>query len=71
VTTWNYRIVRYTNGGLGLHEVYYDEAGMITGRTENPCSFACDEEEGPEGIIGSLEMALKDAKEKAVVQDPF
>lgn len=71
MTTWNYRIVRYANGGYGLHEVYYDESGMITARTENAISFVVPEEDGPDPLIKSLEMALENAKSKPIVQDPF
>ena len=60
---WNYRIVRYSDGMLALHEVYYGDDGKPTGRTEDGASFGCDEsEEGVEGITGALEMALKGAR---------
>lgn len=27
MTSWNYRVLRYSDGSLGIHEVYYDEGG--------------------------------------------
>lgn len=39
--SWNYRIViKTTEDGdhyYGIHEVYYDEAGLVGSCTENPC----------------------------------
>jgi len=68
---WNYRIVRYKDDSdLGLHEVFYNEAGEATGMTEEPVSFACYSEEGPEGIIKSLELALADASKYPVFDPP-
>jgi hypothetical protein len=68
--SWNYRIIRYPSGGYGLHEVYYDdETGVVTGRTVNPVSFECHESEGSEAITEALERALKDTKERPLLQD--
>jgi hypothetical protein len=39
----------------------HDEAGRPTGWTHQPVKFALDADEGMPGLIGSLEMALKDA----------
>ena len=33
--TWNYRIMRYSSGELGIHEVYYEQ-GKIDGWTKEP-----------------------------------
>lgn len=77
--TWNYRIVKFKNTPrnkeftgedhyYALHEVYYNEAGKPDGITENPITFVCDEEEGPDGITRSLERALKDAKNRPVLR---
>ena len=60
--SWHYRIVRHTDGSLGLHEVYCDEAGQPNGFTAEPVSFVSDAEEGAAGIIAGLEMALRDAR---------
>jgi hypothetical protein len=71
MTTWNYRIIKHDgadNAGhewFGLHEVYTDDRGLSW--TENPLSFVCDTEEGSEGIIKSLEMALADARNRPVL----
>ena len=68
---WNYRIIKYCNGGgYGLHEVYYDkETGEPESRTEEPCHFFCWEDEGPTGIIKSLQMALDGALSTPVLDD--
>ena len=71
MTTWNYRIVRHRDGDLALHEVYYAKDGKPSSRTDRPCSFACDAEEGVGGIVASLKRALKDATERPVLNDPW
>ena len=66
--SWNYRIVLHdldpdpTKHWFGLHEVYY---GMPDDRTKpgisptvEPITFVCDVDEGREGIIQALELAL-------------
>jgi hypothetical protein len=67
--SWNYRIVRYRNGALALHEVHYDEKGEPKYRTNEPTDFVCDADEGPAGIVASLEMALNDARDRPVLDD--
>ncbi len=41
--TWNYRAIRYADGTVGLHEVYYDAAGVPEGWTEGACGFVGDD----------------------------
>lgn len=68
--SWNYRIVHYKdNQGFGLHEVFYDSDGRPWSMTAEPVGFACDEDEGPEGVRDDLIMALRDA-EKPVFEEP-
>ena len=65
--TWNYRLVQYAdNAGYGLHEVYYNKAGEPTDRTSDPIGFVGDT---PEEVIKSMEVALKDAKERPLLPD--
>ncbi|GAB4200718.1 MAG: hypothetical protein Tsb002_36970 [Wenzhouxiangellaceae bacterium] len=59
--TWNYRVIRYDDGSHRLHEVFYDEKGQPNSYTENAIDFVADAEEGLDGVIQSLEKALKDA----------
>lgn len=69
--SWNYRIVKYRDGsGYGLHEVYYDADGKPWGMTRRPCSFGCDLEEGPQGIVTSLLTARVDARKRAILDEP-
>jgi hypothetical protein len=69
--SWNYRIVRYRDGsGFGLHEVHYDRDGQPRAMTEQPTSFACDVEDGPEGVVQSLGMAHRDALGRPVLDEP-
>lgn len=65
--TWNYRVLRDKSGNLALHEVYYNDAGQPDGYTQNPAGFYSDAEEGLQGLIGSLEMALRDARERPIL----
>ena len=67
--TWNYRIIRRKNGSFGLHEVFYDEAGTPHSMTVDPVEFAADAEEGEQGIIASLETALRDARNRPVLDE--
>lgn len=69
--TWNYRIVRHADGSLALHEVYYDSEGTPSARSSEPTFFVVDEEEGSEGLIKSLEMALESVKKHGVLDDPW
>lgn len=62
VTNWNYRVLRRDDGSLTLHEVFYDQDGNPTGCTKDPISFVAFDEEGTQGIIDALEMALADVK---------
>lgn len=69
--TWNYRIVRHHEPSewYGLHEVYYDDDGKPTSMTADPVDFVCDGDEGSEGLVRSLEMALADAKRRPVLDE--
>lgn len=67
--TWNYRVIRYEQGGYGLHEVYYDEAGEPNGMTVTPVGFVADEDGGVAELTQSLETALRDAKERPILDE--
>lgn len=67
--TWNYRIIHYQNGDFGLHEVYYDEKEKPTAITRTPVQFVCNAEEGHEGIVKSLRIALYDAEHRPVMKE--
>lgn len=64
--TWNYRLIRHDEH-IALHEVFYDDGGKITGWTADAISFVADLDEGAEGVISSLEMALADARRHPVL----
>ncbi len=65
---WNYRIIKYEDQeGYGLHEIYYEDDRAVS-RTENPI-IACGNDEGPDGIIKSLKMALNDVENKPYLKD--
>lgn len=70
--TWNYRIVRYRSvgAGYGLHEVYYNDQGEAVTMGAAPASFCADTEEGKEGIIKMLTMALADAQNRGILDEP-
>jgi hypothetical protein len=65
--SWHYRVLRHPDGSLALHEVFCDKAGKPQSYTDKPIGFGADEEEGLAGIIGGLEMALKDARERPIL----
>lgn len=59
--SWNYRIIRYANGDLGLHEVHYDADGKPESYTERPAAFVAFADEGPEDIAAALKTATSAA----------
>ncbi|MDX7951810.1 hypothetical protein P7D22_11580 [Lichenihabitans sp. Uapishka_5] len=65
--SWHYRVIRHPDRSLALHEVYCDEAGRPDGCTVEPIGFVANEEEGLSGIVEALEMALKDARERPIL----
>ncbi len=65
--TWNYRIIDHGEY-LGLHEVHYDDAGKPKSCTADPITFVADAEEGADGIVKALEMALIDARTRPVLK---
>ena len=71
--TWRYQIILHDKAEhpwYGLHEVYVGMEGVEgVGHTEEPISFVCDENEGSEGIINSLKMALQDAGKLPVLKE--
>ena len=42
---WNYRVLEYSDGSLGIHEVYYDDDGNVDNCTELPFATGDNEEE--------------------------
>ena len=70
MTFWNYRIVRHRGSPewFGVHEAYYNDDGNPIMMTE-PVTFSCDQEEGPEGLVRSLEQALADARNRPVLHE--
>lgn len=77
MTHWNYRIVKYRPGVkvapgasedcYGLHEVYYNSKGEPWAMTSDPRGFIG---ETPEELIDALNMALRDAQERPVLEEP-
>jgi hypothetical protein len=66
---WNYRVIRYADGGYGLHEVYYGiEGAEKESWTVEPIRFISDEVEGREGIVSALRRALSDAESRPILQ---
>ena len=69
--SWNYRIIRYANGDLGLHEVHYDDDGKPEQRTTEPAGFVASAGEGVDGIDDALSAALEDIATHPVLDDPW
>lgn len=66
--TWNYQIVKYSNGtGYGLHEVHYDADGKPIRMTKEPAGFVGDT---PEEIMMALLIARMDARRSDVFDEP-
>jgi len=54
---WNYRVFRYTDGSVGLHEAYYIK-NKVTSWTELPM-FVADTKEELLEIIKVMEQDIK------------
>jgi YD repeat-containing protein len=67
--SWNYRIIQHADGRLELHEVYYDQAGRPVGFTERGASFGTDLGGSVSEIVGPLELALNDARNRPVLKE--
>jgi len=65
--SWDYRIVRCRDGWFGLHEVHYDDDDRPTGM--NPAYFQVRAEDGPQAIVESLQMALRDAMGRRILRE--
>ena len=62
--TWNYRVVKYEDGTLGLHEAYYGLAKLPT-LTERPIVVGETRTE----LLRSLRMMMRDIKSDSPVLD--
>ena len=71
--TWRYQIIFHDKAKhpwYGLHEVYKGIEEMKgLGCTKDPIDFSCSESEGPESIIKSLKMALRDVGKLPVLKE--
>jgi hypothetical protein len=67
---WNYRICEYKDGSYSLNEVFY-EKGKPIAMTERAVGFSACADEGSEGVIKSLEMALSDVRKFSVLKVPI
>lgn len=72
---WNYRLILHDTDAnperhwIGLHEVYYDDLSRPDYWTEDAVTFRCHADEGPQGLIESLEMALDDARKYPMLRE--
>jgi YD repeat-containing protein len=41
IESFNYRVMRHSNGEYAIHEVYYDAQGQLVTWTLDPLSVAC------------------------------
>lgn len=65
--SWHYRVLRHPDGWLALHEVHCDETGRPHSYTTEAVSFGANADEGLDCIVHALEMALKDARERPIL----
>ena len=56
--SWNYRVLRYKDGCVGIHEVYYDEDGRPEGCTERPVGPVGDDVGGLRGTLSAMLYAI-------------
>lgn len=65
MNTWNYRIIRYKDGTVGLHEVHYNAKGKLLYHTANPVICGGDIAE----LKRVLKMMLADIKRNKVLDE--
>lgn len=56
--SWNYRVMRYKDKSIGVHEVYYDDRLNITGWTKDPIIVGDDIDE----LLHTLNMIKEDVE---------
>lgn len=64
--TWNYRIIKHDDAEVyyGLHEVYYNDDGLVTMWTEKPVRISGDT---AEEVLDDLLRMLKDIQRSSVL----
>ena len=69
---WHHEIIFHDKDAkpwYGLHEVHFEKDGEIVAYTQDALYFAVDEDEGPEELIRSVELALQDIKKHPIRKD--
>lgn len=56
---WNYRVMRYKDGALGIHEVYYDGAERPHSCTENPIGAVGDDLDDLRAVLERMLVSLE------------
>lgn len=56
--TWNYRVIKDSEGYLSIHEVYYDEDGAIVSWSKDPISPSGEDFEDISSDISYMKLAL-------------
>lgn len=56
---WNYRVMRYKDGALGIHEVYYDGAERPHSCTENPIGAVGDDLDDLRAVLQRMLVSLE------------
>ena len=62
--TWNYRVVDHGDYGVAVHEVYYDDAGIITHWAPAPRRIEADT---VDDIAEDLELMLAELRKRPVL----
>lgn len=65
--SWNYRVIRETDGSLFVHEVFYDAAGKPQGWGP-PAVFGVPDGDDLNGLIRNLLRAARDARTRPVLE---
>ena len=60
INYWGYRVVKYTNGSLFIHEAYYDHREGLLGIANDPAAACGDTREELEENIELITQALNE-----------
>jgi hypothetical protein len=57
--TWDYRVVKHTDGSFAIHEIYYTDTNKIKLYSKNPCGIVADDIGDLKSVLSMLSAALK------------
>jgi hypothetical protein len=57
--TWDYRVVKHSDGSFAVHEIYYTDSNKIELYSKEPCGIVANDIEDLKSVLSMLNAALK------------